>query len=193
MKKLILAAGVVCATVMAVSAEETRRDWNKDMEAQFGNMQTSNGEFDTSIPVFEKGGGNVPEPKAAVVEGVSAGEAACVAEASRPFHDPSGKIVEVASLSIAQAARLCKGASDTSPAECREFAYIHTGLSKEEEVGLCTGAKSNKPVYCYVDDVVYPASREESLRYCSGIDENIANGGWTFPNYHYTGTKAAPR
>jgi iron(II)-dependent oxidoreductase len=67
-KKISLVAVVVTAVGFGYTKSSHR-----NIPADLRDAVADNGEFDTSIPVFDKSSGNIPEPKAAAVKGINKG------------------------------------------------------------------------------------------------------------------------
>jgi len=67
-KKYILAAVIVTAAGVGYIKSSHR-----NIPADLRDAVADNGKFDTSIPVFDKSSGNIPEPKAAAVKGINKG------------------------------------------------------------------------------------------------------------------------
>jgi len=67
-KKISLVAVVVTAVGFGYTKSSYR-----NIPADLRDAVADNGKFDTSIPVFDKSSGNIPEPKAAAVKGINKG------------------------------------------------------------------------------------------------------------------------
>lgn len=67
--------GVVVLIAVTAGVFEYTRPHNA-MPSDLRDAVADNGKFDTSLPVFDKNSGNIPEPKAERVEGLSKGRAA---------------------------------------------------------------------------------------------------------------------
>ena len=67
-KKYILVAVIVTAAGFGYV-----KNSHRNIPADLRDAVADNGKFDTSIPVFEKNSGNIPEPEAAAVKGINKG------------------------------------------------------------------------------------------------------------------------
>jgi formylglycine-generating enzyme required for sulfatase activity len=67
---------VLVAVILAVAGFGYIKSSHRNIPADLRDSVADNGEFDTSLPVFDKDSGNIPEPKAVVLEGFSKGHVA---------------------------------------------------------------------------------------------------------------------